>query len=989
MNKLLCFLILLLGLLCGNSTSAQEPVFRNIGINQGLPSSEVYRIIQDKKGIIWFSTDAGVCSFNGHSIKCYTTADGLPDNTVFDLVEDAKGRIWMNCYNGTLCYFENEKFVTIAASQELKKILKETNSLITSIQLDGSQSLWIGTSVNLYFVPAAKNYSEIKKYNSHYDSSQCVIKVLDNDKTIESTTRNSVQLISGLSDRGQIYFQINKNDNNLTAVLFKTNLAFNPKFCSLFSKDKKVVYTYRNYLFKQLAGNKQKQLQFPKTIISINEDPAGNLWVGLAKGGVYFFKKGDLNTIPKVYFENYSISSTHFDRENGVWLSTFEKGIFYAPSANYFCFPQNEELSSNIAGLGLFGSKIYVGTTGNSIYAISNDIELLKMPASKETNLSSVINFFPFGNKLVCGGNKLALFDTIKNNFVYPQNKNNITYFGTCFSKNEEGNLVFVAQGGYYEFKNNRVELAIKLPSRGTSLFRSRSGEMYLGTLIGLYQLLDTEFVPVDNVILSNERVNCIAGDKANRLYVGTKNKGLFINAGNKWISVTKENGLSSDICNFIFCDDADTVWVATNKGISFFNSSTPNKIQTITISNGLPTNEISSLARRGNQLFVGTREGLCMINLNQNLLNLIPPNIFISKAIESKKSEIIQDHCVLTYNQNNLTFFIECPTFKNLFSPSYTYVLKGYSDSIRKSEKENLEFQNLEPGEYSLIVKGVNNNGMQSKAAAVFSFTINPPFWKTGGFIFFEIVLAALLIYLIVIWRINKVRKQERIKTEMNAAITESRMTALQAQMNPHFIFNAINSIQSFILNNDTQNAYDYLAKFAKLVRLVLNNSKLNTIKLETEIETLQLYVQMEQIRFKNSFDFIVSLDKSIDDISEISIPVMLVQPFIENAIWHGIMPLQEKRKGKIELKITQNEHYLQITIEDNGVGRVASEKSKTERSHKSLGMQLVAERLGLIESNGNQKANMEVVDLSDDKNQALGTRIVINLPNTNDERY
>ena len=114
-----------------------------------------------------------------------------------------------------------------------------------------------------------------------------------------------------------------------------------------------------------------------------------------------------------------------------------------------------------------------------------------------------------------------------------------------------------------------------------------------------------------------------------------------------------------------------------------------------------------------------------------------------------------------------------------------------------------------------------------------------------------------------------------------------------------------------------------------------------------------------------------------------------MLVQPFIENAIWHGIMPLQEKRKGKIELKITQNEHYLQITIEDNGVGRVASEKSKTERSHKSLGMQLVAERLGLIESNGNQKANMEVVDLSDDKNQALGTRIVINLPNTNDERY
>ncbi|MES1224801.1 MAG: histidine kinase, partial [Bacteroidota bacterium] len=343
----------------------------------------------------------------------------------------------------------------------------------------------------------------------------------------------------------------------------------------------------------------------------------------------------------------------------------------------------------------------------------------------------------------------------------------------------------------------------------------------------------------------------------------------------------------------------------------------------------------------------------------------------------------------VLNHDQNNLRFFIECPSYKTAFAWHYTYVLKGYSDSVQLSDKEILEFQNLEPGDYTLEVKGVNNNGVFSDRAAVFAFRIKAPFWRTGWFIFAGILLSILAIYSIIMWRINKIRKKEKLKAEINTLITESRMSALQAQMNPHFIFNAINSIQSFILNNETQNAYDYLAKFAKLVRLVLNNSKQNSIKLQKEIETLQLYVQMEQIRFRNSFDFSVRMDMSPDDLAEITIPVMLIQPFIENAIWHGIMPLQEIRKGRIELTCALKKNYLLLTIEDNGVGRKASESAKQDVGHRSLGMQLVAERLALIEVQGSERASMKVIDLTDEHHQPRGTRIEIKLPNSTENEY
>ena len=211
---------------------------------------------------------------------------------------------------------------------------------------------------------------------------------------------------------------------------------------------------------------------------------------------------------------------------------------------------------------------------------------------------------------------------------------------------------------------------------------------------------------------------------------------------------------------------------------------------------------------------------------------------------------------------------------------------------------------------------------------------------------------------------------------------ISESQLMALQSQMNPHFIFNSINSIQSYILKNEKEEAYNYLAKFSKLIRKVLNNSIEKTISLKEELETLELYVALEQMRFKETFLFVVNIDKHID-LEEYYIPSMLIQPFVENAIWHGLMNKEEQKKGVLKLLFKKEHSLIKIIIEDNGIGREAAEKQKDKNTHKPLSTLLNEQRIKLlnnIEDFQNLKITTE--DLKDNENLVVGTRVIVELP-------
>jgi LytS/YehU family sensor histidine kinase len=280
------------------------------------------------------------------------------------------------------------------------------------------------------------------------------------------------------------------------------------------------------------------------------------------------------------------------------------------------------------------------------------------------------------------------------------------------------------------------------------------------------------------------------------------------------------------------------------------------------------------------------------------------------------------------------------------------------------------------------LEVYGMNNNHVLSVAPAMYSFSIAKPFWLRWWFILLEVFSSAAIVFWFLRIRIKSIRKKEEEKAKFNTMILESQMTALRSQMNPHFIFNSINSIQNYILKENTEQAYNYLAKFSKLIRMVLNNSKENMLTLEQELSTLSLYVQLEQMRFDDAFDFSVDIAEEIDP-RNYMLPGMLLQPFVENAIWHGIMPLEGKRQGKVIIKITSDPQSMFISIEDNGIGRGQSIQFHRPSTHKSIGMLLSENRLTILNaSNSNKKYSFHVEDLLDANKLPIGTKVIITIP-------
>ena len=198
---------------------------------------------------------------------------------------------------------------------------------------------------------------------------------------------------------------------------------------------------------------------------------------------------------------------------------------------------------------------------------------------------------------------------------------------------------------------------------------------------------------------------------------------------------------------------------------------------------------------------------------------------------------------------------------------------------------------------------------------------------------------------------------------------------------MNPHFIFNAINSVQYFMTSNDPESSQKYLSKFAKLIRYVMDNSKPSSIPLEKELDALKLYIDLEALRFENRFEYVLQVDKQID-VNYIQIPSMLIQPYVENAIWHGLM--HKKGDGKLSIHIKMHDSFLTCIIEDNGIGRERSKEIRSSESltyHKSFGMSVTKERLEIISRLNNINPRINVIDLYEN-GLATGTRVEISIP-------
>jgi sensor histidine kinase YesM len=298
---------------------------------------------------------------------------------------------------------------------------------------------------------------------------------------------------------------------------------------------------------------------------------------------------------------------------------------------------------------------------------------------------------------------------------------------------------------------------------------------------------------------------------------------------------------------------------------------------------------------------------------------------------------------------------------------------------SINYDSSQAAFLQGLDPGKYKFQVKIRVGKGEWRKQIAEMEIIIKPAFWQTRWFWLSVVTALGILIFSIVKLRVRSVRKQERVKAAHEKQLLELEAKALRAQMNPHFVFNCLNSIKSLIQEQQTEKGVTYLTTFSKLIRTLFNNADKKEITLFDEIETCKLYLQLESMRFDSKFSYSVSVDEHID-LKSTQVPALIIQPFIENAIWHGIMPKNEG--GNVSLNVSEKNGHIEIAVEDDGIGREASQQNKSiSPAHQSKGVNLTQARLELDNLLQQRQATLETIDKKDEKGEAAGTKVVITI--------
>lgn len=473
-------------------------------------------------------------------------------------------------------------------------------------------------------------------------------------------------------------------------------------------------------------------------------------------------------------------------------------------------------------------------------------------------------------------------------------------------------------------------------------------------------------------------------GDYYNKIFITADGNLLFSGYGG-WNKLSAEgkitqvlNPLQYDVGSTevqgISADSTGHVWFGTSEGLYFYDKNA-DKAFRFSHADGFPDNDFTHgfCQLPGNELALGIRNGILLANQAKILQPEFRNKLSLTAIrVNGRLREAPKGIIRLENNATDLYLYFSALTFSEDEKIRYRYRFEDDTTWNNIGNSPELHFSRLEHGSYNIIIQaGDNLSHWQGKTLKV-ALEVPPPFYKT----FWFISLLGALTGLIVFGVTRYLFRQHQMKEQMRQQLRDARLAVLRNQMNPHFLFNTLNSINSYIIRHKTEDASNYLTMFSKLVRNILANSQQAKISLSKELETLKLYLELEGMRLNHVFDYSIRLEK-MPDPEQVLIPPLILQPFVENAIWHGLR--NKEKDGNIEIHIQNTaEQQLQIVIRDNGIGREAAERrQKSRRSHKSFGIAITRNHLHIL----NEKNEIRITDLYDDAGEATGTEVTITL--------
>ena len=481
--------------------------------------------------------------------------------------------------------------------------------------------------------------------------------------------------------------------------------------------------------------------------------------------------------------------------------------------------------------------------------------------------------------------------------------------------------------------------------------------------------------------------IESIFVDKDQRVWVGLNQGGVLLYMNKTLDHNSKIHYLGNKSISGITQDNQGTLWLSsTSNGLYSLASNTIGTYKSpplYSADNDNTESHRSIIA--GSDIAVSDIVHSRVTTTDTLRYDTLPPTIFITGIQIMGQDTTLQDVYTLSYLENFVTFQFGGFSKINQEKLKYRYQMSGIDDKWIFSNRTYAHYTTLPIGNYTFEVRSMNNSGVWSEYSQRVQIIILPPFWKRTWFIVMILVmLACFIIVAMGLWA-RRVKQKQAQNLEIEKKISQIQLQALRAQMNPHFMFNTLSSIQHYITNSEPELAIKYLSKFAKLMRKILDNSKKPRISIAQELETLELYLQLEKLRFTDKFNYSITIDKSVERDYE-EIPSMLIQPYVENALLHGLAHLQNKQ-GELKINVSKNANVLACAIEDNGIGRMASKKININRTHESSGMNLTKERLEILNNIHGSDLSVTIIDKVDDNNQPDGTKILIYIPNEHEE--
>ncbi|NND78155.1 MAG: histidine kinase [Flavobacteriales bacterium] len=963
---------------------SQSYSFINYSIKEGLAQSQATDIVQDSKGYLWISTLGGLSKFDGQNFINYSKDDGLVDNHLHTLFH-SKGLVYAGATGG-ISLLKNNR----ASSYRLPK--DQSESKVRAIAKDDEEMIWLGTDNSGLWLLNDDSLVMIEglPFNN-------VRSILPEEEFLWLATSNGLFKYKPKEDKWSLPIQ-DLNEQSIYDLL-------KARDGSIWIATYQGIYHFKN---DELKNFTTENGLISNRIKNIHEDGYGNIWLSSKQGTSKISEKGIINFSNLNGLKNHDIKAVSSDDENNIWLASNGNGIFRSGGENILNFnldngwcsekalsitkDQNEDLwiSSFENGVCHFKNGEIInyntnsGLSNNTVWcSLADDEGNIWLGTSNGLNRINGANIIHYSSSSAAGSDRITALFQSKDGRVWCGHK----YGVRIYDKEKE-----ISHDQENGFDGKRIR----------NIIEDRNGVIWLAADNGLFKYENGLFVNVDkgSSVEGNAVLN-ISIDEKDRKWLGTKN-GVYLLDGKTFERVYLDNVFSAQYINFSEVFDGHFI-AGTNNGLYLINiegreSNAKEAIRHFGSDEGLKSLECnlnSSYIDDSEQLWFGTGKGIVKADLSKMIheQELHAPKVYLSGlrilmneeiTRSDKKIKAFGIHKFLP-SESHITFDFTGIYFSDPNSVSYEYRLKGLQEEfVPLSNASFVSFPFLPHGEYEFEVYAISEMGQRSIKPATYAFEIQAPYYKTVWFNASMVLLGMLLGSALLYWRRTvQIRKIENQRLVYQSRILSLEQQSLNSSMNRHFIFNALNSIQYYINRQDKFSANKYLSNFAKLIRKNLDSSQENLSFLSDELERIRLYLSLEHMRFQDKFEFEIDIDQNVDP-NNVKIPSMLLQPFLENSIWHGILPKEEK--GILKVRIERSlSGSIKIIIDDNGIGvdQSLANKNGKDKIHESKGVSLTNDRIILYQKLTHENFKIKgPFELKNDKKEVLGTRVEIYLP-------